>query len=222
MATFPPRIEKLRLAVASLLPQVDRIYVYLNNYDYIPDFLLDERIQVEIGGEDLRDNGKVFHMEQAPEGYFFTVDDDIEYPSGYCEHLVRAIEKYDRKAIVGVHGVILANPFVRYFSADRTVFSFKHALAQDARVNILGTGTVAFHASTLRPKLSNFSTTGMADIWMAILAKESFVPMIAVSRTTSWLAPILLGDDGATLFEEYCENDNLQTSILKKYGDWSL
>lgn len=223
MASFPPRIEKLRRAVESLLPQVDRIYIYLNNYKTVPDFLLDERIQVEIGGQDLRDNGKIFHMEHAPDGYFFTVDDDIEYPGDYCEHLVRAIEKYDRKAVVGVHGVILANPFVRYFSADRKVFSFKHALVQDARVNLLGTGTVAFHSNVLRPRVDQFETTGMADVWMALLAKERSIPMVSVERKIGWLKPILLeGDNGPTLFDEFCEDDREQTKFLKKYTDWSL
>ena len=222
MASFPPRIEKLRLAVESLLPQVDRIYIYLNNYESVPDFLRDERIQVEIGGQDLRDNGKIFHMEQAPDGYFFTVDDDIEYPDDYCEHLVRAIEKYDRKAVVGVHGVILGKPFVRYFSPDRTVFSFKHALAEDEQVNILGTGTVAFHSSLMRPCLLDFRNTGMADIWMAILSKNKSAPMMAVSRKAAWLTPIAMGEEGPTLFDEFFENDKVQTEVLRSYGDWSV
>lgn len=223
MASFPPRIEKLKLAVSSLLPQVDRLYIYLNGYESVPEFLHDDRIVVHVGGKDLRDNGKMFHMVSAPDGYFFTVDDDICYPPDYCEHLVRAIERHDRKAIVGVHGVILANPFVRYFSPDRTVYSFKHALKRDTRVNLLGTGTVAFHSATIRPALEQFGSTGMADVWMAILAKNSATPMMAVARSAGWLHAIAMaGESEPTLYDEFRENDSAQTEILKAAGSWEI
>ncbi|WP_282266841.1 FkbM family methyltransferase [Stenotrophomonas sp. PS02298] len=223
MASFPPRLEKLKLAVASILPQVDRLYIYLNGFDSVPQFLKDERIVVKTGGKDLRDNGKIFHMANSPEGYYLTVDDDIAYPPDYCEVLVRAVERYDRKAVVGVHGVTLAQPFVKYFSPDRTVYSFKHVLHKDVRVNLLGTGTVAFHSATIRPQLNQFESTGMADVWMAILAKAGSVPMISVARPANWLQPILMAGEGdTTLYDEFRENDSAQTEALKRHGSWVI
>lgn len=223
MASFPPRIEKLRESVASLLPQVDRLYVYLNGYQAIPDFLQDERIIVEVGGEDLRDNGKIFHMKNACEGYFFTVDDDICYPYDYTAALVRAVERYGRKAIVGVHGVVLEQPLTRYFSPNRTVYSFKHALDKDVRVNLLGTGTTALHSSLVRPSLTQFPKSGMADVWLAVLAKKAGINMISVARGSGWLAPIVNpGEQEPTLYDEFKENDLAQTEVLASMGDWSI
>lgn len=225
MASFPARQQKLRLAVESLLPQLDRLYIYLNGYDEVPEFLLDERIVAIPAAKisDLRDNGKIFHMADAPEGYFLTVDDDIEYPHDYAEHLVRSIEEYDRRSIVGVHGVILEQPLTRYFSPNRKVFSFKHALAADEPVHLLGTGTVAFHSSSLRPTLDMFPSTGMADVWMAIAAKRMGVRMVAVRRPAGWLRPITFaGESDPTLFDEFRENDDAQTVALKSVGSWSL
>lgn len=223
MATFPARIEKLKAAVASLLPQVDRLHIYLNGYESIPDFLLDERITAEVGGEDLRDNGKIFHMSKARDGYFLTVDDDIVYPHDYAEALVRAIERHDRRAIVGVHGVILEQPLDRYFSPNRIVYSFKHALSKDCRVNLLGTGTVAFHSSLIRPSLSQFPSVGMADVWMAIAAKKAGIDMVAVARRGGWLVPIVHpGEQEPTLYDEFKENDLAQTEALRACGSWDL
>lgn len=223
MASFPAREEKLKRAVQSLLPQVDRLYIYLNDYTEVPNFLFDERIVVEVGGRDLRDNGKIYHMANAPAGYFFTVDDDIEYPDDYCEQLLRAIERYDRKAVVGVHGVVLENPLTRYFSSNRVVYSFKHALKQDIRVNLLGTGTVAFHSSLLRPDLKDFPSTGMADVWMGILCKQANIPMMTVQRRAAWLTPIVLpGESDPSLFDEFKENDSAQTVALQAAGNWRL
>lgn len=223
MATFPARIEHLKRSVASLVDQVDHLYVYLNNYAEIPDFLRDSRITAlpAAGRADLRDNGKFFHMASAPEGYFLTVDDDIEYPRDYAERLVEAIEFHDRSAVVGVHGVILADPLDRYFSAGRTVFSFKHARASFDQVHLLGTGTTGFHSSCIRPNLSMFPSTGMADVWMAIQANMRDVKMFSIPRGPGWLTPITFhGHKEETLFDEFRSNDTMQTEALRAAGSW--
>ncbi len=156
LASFPPRQAALRQVVASLLDQVDRIYIDLNQYEEVPAFLKHPRITVKVGGEDLRDNGKFYFVPDVQEGYVFTVDDDIVYPPDYVQALIRKIELYGRKAIVGLHGTIFANPLVTYF-ADRTLLHFKHPLERDRIVDQLGTGTVAFHTSLWRPSHTEFA-----------------------------------------------------------------
>ncbi|WP_262027453.1 glycosyltransferase family 2 protein [Microvirga sp. Mcv34] len=224
MATFPKRQKHLARAVQSLLPQVDHLFIYMNDYEKIPDFLLNERITALPAShlEDLRDIGKFYHMSDVPTGYFFTVDDDIEYPDDYCDTLVRKIEDYDRKAIVGVHGVIFEHPLQRFFSPNRTTFRFQRALDVDAKVNLIGTGTMAFHSSTIAFEPGSLPK-GMADIGVAIAAKVNNVDMIAVTRPEKWLTPILVkGQDDQSLWEEFRENDDEHTEILKQHGDWRL
>ncbi|MBA1158170.1 glycosyltransferase family 2 protein [Microvirga mediterraneensis] len=224
MATFPKRRKHLARAVQSLLPQVDHLYIYMNNYEEIPEFLLNERITALPAShlEDLRDIGKFYHMPDVPTGYFFTVDDDIEYPDNYCDTLVRKIEDYDRKAIVGVHGVIFEQPLQRFFSPNRTTFRFQRALDVDAKVNLIGTGTMAFHSSTIAFEPGSLPK-GMADIGVAIAAKVNRVDMIAIARPEKWLTPILVrGQEDQSLWEEFRENDDEHTEILKQHGDWRL
>jgi hypothetical protein len=224
MATFPKRQKHLARAVRSLLPQVDHLFIYMNHYDTIPEYLVDERITALPASrmEDLRDIGKFYHMPDVPTGYFFTVDDDIEYPWNYCDTLVRKIEEYDRRAIVGVHGVIFEQPLQRFFSPNRTTFRFQRALDVDAKVNLIGTGTMAFHSSTITLEPSSH-LIGMADIGVAIAAKVNRVDMIAVARPEKWLTPILVkGQKDHSLWEEFRENDDEQTEILKRHGDWGL
>ena len=223
MATYPPRLNQLRQAVKTLLPQVDLLYIYMNNYSKIPDFLRHDRIVVAQGRhlEDLRDNGKFYHMAEAPQGYYFTVDDDIFYPANYCDVLIRKIEEFDRKVIVGVHGIILAQPLERY-SAGRTVLKYNEALEADAKVNILGSGTLAFHSSTIKIDVNRFSSKGMADIWLAVLAKKASVDMIAVSRPEAWLRPLPSDHPSATLYDEMKSDDTKHTSLLRAQGAWGL
>jgi hypothetical protein len=39
--------------------------------------------------------------------YYISADDDLYYPKDYVQSRIDRIEKYDRKVIVGTHGVIV-------------------------------------------------------------------------------------------------------------------
>lgn len=217
MATYPPREDKLRTVVAALLPQVDAINIYLNGYEKVPPFLQHSRINAVLGGTDLRDNGKFYFTKDVPRGFCFTVDDDIAYPPEYVQSLIRRIEFYERRAVVGLHGTIYAKP-IRSFFRGRTLLHFEEELERDTVVNQLGTGTVAFHTDLLRPELEWFETTGMADVWLALEARKRRIPLIAIARQAHWLLPI--GIEETTLFREFRKNDDLQTQVVKRLAPW--
>ena len=222
LATFPARQEILKQVVDSLLPQVDRIFIYLNQYDYVPDFLKSSKIVAQIGEKDLRDNGKFFFMNQIKDGYVFTVDDDIVYPKNYIQTLIQKIELYERKVIVGLHGTIFEPSLKSYFKG-RTLYHFEEELLKDKIVNQLGTGTVGFHTSLWKPSLDVFQTTGMADLWLAIEAKKQNIPMLSIQRHTNWLLPIPLPENAPQpLFREYKRDDKKQTEIMRKNTPWGL
>ena len=223
MASFPPRIKSLEQSVRSLVRQVDHLYIYLNGYDHIPKFLDDERITALPAHnlEDLRDVGKTYHMSGAPSGYYFTVDDDIFYPEDYCEKMVRSIERYNRDTVVGVHGVIFEIPFTKYFSPDRLVYHFRRKLDQDEFVNLLGTGTTAFHSSTIRLN-HTLMPKGMLDIGLAVTARRSGIPMVTLARDDMWLRPLTPDDeDTPNLFDEFRNDDSEQTRLLREIHDWT-
>lgn len=219
VASYPPREEKLERVIASLLPQVDEIHVYLNQYESMPSFLKHSRIKVVLGGEqkNLRDNGKFYFTSGVRDGYCFTVDDDINYPADYVSTLIRKVEFYERQAIVGLHGTIYSKP-IRSFFRGRTLLHFEEALEKDTIVNQLGTGTVAFHTALIRPELKWFEATGMADVWLAANAKRMNIPMIAIERAALWASPI--GVEETTLFREFRKNDGKQTEIVKSVAPW--
>lgn len=222
VASFPPRERQLRLAVRSLIDQVDVIYVYLNQYAHVPDFLNHPRIVVELGGVDLRDNGKFHFVPKVPDGYCFTVDDDIIYPPDYIQGLIRKIEIYGRKAAVGLHGTIFAKPFVSYFEGRR-VLHFRQSLARDQVVDQLGTGTLAFHTSLWRPSGEHFDSTGMVDAWIAAEARRRDVTLIAVERRKAWLTPIPEPEDAPpSLFQEFRQSSAKQSEIIAGCRGWGI
>jgi hypothetical protein len=222
LASMPVREPMLEKTVASILPQVDVLNVYLNGYSRTPTWLNGKKIHVVHSRDfgDLRDNGKFFFLDALLPGYHFTIDDDIVYPKDYVQKCVLKIEQYRRQAIVGVHGVILADPLVR-FMQGRTVKHFKRGTEGDAFVNLLGTGTTAYHTDALGLSLSDFQQPGMADVWLAIAARRQRVPMISVARPNEWLTPLAEAEDDS-LFSAAMRDDLVQTLALKKEGSWDL
>ncbi|MDX9856115.1 MAG: glycosyltransferase [Candidatus Moranbacteria bacterium] len=223
MASFPARKEYLKKVVEKILPQVDQLNIYLNEYDDAPDFLNNKKINISLGKKelgDIRDNGKFFFANDIINGYHFTIDDDLNYPNDYVNKMIAKLESYDNKGVVGLHGVILSKNITNFFK-DRKVFNFSRELKRDIYVNLLGTGTIAYHTSILpRINFSNFETTGMVDLWFAIECRKNKIPMIAIARKDNWLKE--LNHDTPALWEEFKNNDKVQTSIAKRYEPWSV
>lgn len=222
LATMPSREESLEEVVSSMLPQVDELCVYLNNYEDIPDFLNHAKIRIARSQDhgDLRDNGKFFFAGDIKDGFHLVIDDDIIYPSDYVRRLVLRLIQYDYRVVVGVHGIRLAVP-LKNFMGDRDVRCFWHAASNDEFMNLLGTGTVAYHTSTMDVSLDNFKTAGMADLWFAILAKKQGVPMISLQRDSDWLVQSSRVEVNG-LYHEALESDDIHTKIIRENGPWDL
>lgn len=188
MASFPLRRVSLEATLQSILPQLDILILYLNDYDDVPDFARHPKIRAILSKDalgDLRDNGKFFDLPQDDCSYIFTFDDDLIYPSNYTARLVHQIELLGRSCVVGLHGVIF--PYENFTQlGQRTVFHFMHE-APGKFVDLLGTGTTAWHSSLLKPSLRDFSTTGICDLWFAALCARLDIPLYSVPRGYRWV-----------------------------------
>lgn len=212
MASFPPRREALEKTVKSIIAQVDELRIYLNNYDEIPDFLKIQKVKVTLGKDalgDLRDNGKFYSLPSDDNTYVFTFDDDLIYPVDYVSKLIFNIEMLNRGSIVGVHGVIFPeNEFTTL--AQRKVFQFSKA-SNGYFVDLLGTGTCAWHSSTFKPKLENFKTPGVCDLWFSAVAASNHIPLFTVKREKNWVVEPRKHD--VSLYKEAVESPDLYFSV---------
>jgi len=220
MASIPSRESTLRRAVSSLVFQVDRLHVVLNGYERVPDFLNLDRIVVHrsqtIG--EFRDNAKFFGLGHEDDGVFLAVDDDLVYPDDYVRQLLLHLDRHGHRAVVGVHGVRFAQPLVRFLD-DREVFHFRERLDRDEVVDLLGTGTVAFHTRVFAPTWSDFGAAGMADLWLARAAKRAEIPLVCVARPEGWLQEEAAGA-GPNLYTEFKGRDDVQTRVAREAGPW--
>jgi glycosyltransferase involved in cell wall biosynthesis len=223
MASVPSREPSLRSVVERLLPQVDQLNVFLNHYETVPPYLDQPRISVARSQdhEDLRDNGKFFFLDPVEPAYHITVDDDMDCPNNYVPFLIAKIEQFGRRALVGVHGSLMKEPVRNYFAtSDRAVFHFRNALLHDTQVHALGTGTLAYHTSTLSLGLEDFPFPGMTDIWVATKAQRYGVPMVAVPRPAGWLSETDMFEE--SLYTEYKHRGARQTRLVQQSSPWEL
>lgn len=188
MATFPARRRQLRKAVASIIGQVDRLHVYLNNYQSIPDFLQQDRVVAHLPSlGDLQERGK-FYGAEGEKGYIFLLDDDIVYPKDYVKRMVQEVERHNREAVIGVHGISYSRTKPSPI-ADRSVCAFWKACL-GGPVDALGTATVAYHSDALELSISNTNFDGQADPFVAAKAWELGRPMLSIARKRNWLRPL--------------------------------
>jgi FkbM family methyltransferase len=187
VASIPSRTDGLREVVHRLQPQADRLLVYLNDYPAVPSYLEGDGITVIRSDEhgDRGDAGKFFAAGRHT-GVHLLCDDDIAYPDDYVERLLAGIERYQCRAVVGFHASMLREPFTDYLRT-RTITHMSRGVAADAGVHVLGTGTAAYHSSTIRVRPEDFRLPNMADVWFALLGQRQQVPFVQLHREAGWL-----------------------------------
>lgn len=226
---IPSRLESFRKVIARILPQVDELFVYLDKFDKTPDFLTNnKKIKILLSQDadfDYRDNAKFIQyskLKSESDGfYYFTFDDDINYPYDYVRSMIKRIEHYRRNLVLGIHGVIYEEVVKKYFRR-RIVYHFQDVhLTAPKLVNNLGTGTVAFHSDCIPEiDIKEWDKSGMVDIFFANTCRKNNVPMMCIDRHSGWLMPQEESEDTPTLFGEYKEKEELIVSEIRKFPYW--
>jgi len=216
MATMPSRLASFELALNSILPQVDRLFLFLDRFD-TPYISADPKVVVlssQIFG-DLRANGKLMGLNMAgPDAYYFCVDDDIVYPPDYVQRSVQFLNQYDNKVVCGIHASRIKPGFERYLT-DRAILHRSHSLGKASRVDVAGTCTAAFHTGILEFDVRQWSTTNMVDLNFALECKQRNIPILAMPRNERWIKCIS-ENQADSIFSALKKDDRVQTQLAKK------
>ena len=193
IATLASRLETFQQVLPVIHAQVDHVFIYLDGYSVAPSFLRGfDRITVRRAEDvgDLHASSRFLCLQDdlSTPAVVVMVDDDIIYPPGYVDTLVRALQRHEGKAIVGVHGRIFLPPYQSYVR-NAAVVHFAHELVRDRDVHVLGTGTCAFISSNFDVDPRKWGRTDMDDIIVATEAQRRGLPRIAVARAAGWLKP---------------------------------
>lgn len=225
LSTVAWRRPALEQMLPTILPQIDRLNVFLQDYETVPDCLRDPKISI-VDGRDhpqwltLRSTAKLFWAAQGlvADGYHFTVDDDIAYPSDYVRTCVAKIETYGRRAVVGFHGAIY-KPEVGHLYRDRQSFDYRKQLATDTPVHTLGTGTTSWHTSALR--IDDLGKWDEVDWVVAKAAQRQCVPMICLARGAGYMKDLPGSDDERSCSEldSYLAR---MADCYRSHPDWQI
>lgn len=216
MASFPPRERALEEVVKSILPQCDELHIYLNGYTRVPAFLLQPKIKIyrsqdEIG--DLGDVGKFYNCEKW-NGYCFTVDDKIIYPSDYTKTMIDAIEKYGRQAVISLHGRLTKPHCSSYYRDFEKSFRCLDAVIESEFAHVLGTGVLAWHSDTFKVKLSAFKTSNMSDVWFSVALQKAGIPGLILKHRARWIKLSTLQDNRLSISASCSNKDTVQTKVV--------
>lgn len=212
VATIFNRREALRDVVNNILPQVDKLIVYQNDYKDNFDFLNHEKIEV-ISARDtsvnIGDAGKYFKINNEVDVNYFSIDDDLNYPPNYVDVLLDLLYRYDRNVIVTVHGRI-SRPSVKSYYDDRLcVHHFNNEVNSLCPVHFGGTGVMAFSTKKVPISFSEFYHENMADVWMGLYAQKKEIPILVVPHSANWISQSNKFDTQKTIFKEI-KNKNLR------------
>lgn len=223
LAAIPSREDALSEMIASVIGQFDHLYVYLNGFDAVPEFLEHPKITIFRSQEtgDLGDVGKFFGTQYVHSGVYFTLDDDIVYPSDYRDRMLACLQQFDYRAAVGVHGAFYTWNPESFF--DRQVIHYRAANSEIRPVSLLGTGTVCFSLDHLKVDLNWFRSANMADIWFGGHLKRHGFPALCIDREAEWLSDAVSAvqaENASAIYHVTKSDPEPYNRALAEFGTW--
>lgn len=197
MASIPTRVDNLPAVLAEVLPQVDRLHLFLHGYEAVPEAANQPKIRTYLAPKShpYRASGKFYGLSQETEPCLFIgFDDDILYHAGHVARMERALRRYRGRAVVGVHGARYLSPDATFRTHRRSYF-FERGYMNDRMVDVLGGGTVAFVSSALPIDPPSWPYGNMDDIMLAMEAERRHMPRILVARPRKSISAISTNQD---------------------------
>jgi len=225
LTTLPERTKALEQTVNSLLPQVDKVFIFLHGYNPtdLPAFLEDNpkiELAYDIEWEDKGDIDK-FHFvkEKKLDGYILICDDDLIYPPNYTDVMTKAVDECEGKTLITAHGSIMFPLPIASYYTDRYVFPCLGEVKELTKVHIGGTGAMAYHSTLgfdldFKDKLIN-----MADIHVGIWAGEKEIPIMVVPHKVGWIKHSEYVEQKDTISGKTFHNTYEQVSAINSRPD---
>ncbi|MEA2902005.1 MAG: hypothetical protein QOH36_1892 [Actinomycetota bacterium] len=216
MATMPSRSATFRQAILSILPQVDRLFLFCDRFDEFPDVRHPRVVPLrsqEYG--DLGCAGKFLGLTMtAPGAVYLGIDDDIEYPPDYAATMVGHVRGLQAPGVVGVHGMRMKPDFSSYIDG---VVGYHRSLRlpRPAAVHLLGSDTVAFDTGLLRFDPRAWPHRNMVDLHLALECARRGIRRWAVPREDEWVRS-LDQDQPDSIWRAVNQNHQIQTRLARE------
>lgn len=222
-ATIPERIRTLEKAVASVLRQVDKMQVVLNNFKTVPKFLINKKITIVRHDNSLEDGSRFFNIDKAND-YTLVFDDDILYPPNYV-----SVMKYRCDTLTALHKcpvivapmgkVLKPRPIKSYYQDIANNYKTFQDIDYHYIVDVPGACGILWN--TEHVKITEDIITKQihhSDICVAKFARENGILCICVAHKANWLKNLLPEvPKSPTIFGKYRRNDSELTEFVNKW-----
>jgi len=201
IATFKGRENALKKVVESLQNQCDKIVIYNNEIN-----------------EDIADNGKFYGLAMIKEPcYYFTCDDDLEYPSNYIKSMIQAIERTG--TIVTHHGRILQGLDRSYYRGHKA-FRCLGSNNIECTIDVPGTGVTAFRTDYFNPnELHKSKDKRMSDIIFGLEAAKQRKKITLLKHDQGWINQLPI-DNATSIHSTEHKKEERQIELSNKI--WNL
>jgi len=208
------RIDSLEKTIKSIYNQCDVINVALNdNHDDLPLFLYDTKINLFLTDNSLGDAFKFINLKNQ-DGYFFTIDDDLIYPSNYVSETIKKCLEFNNKKVVTYHGrSFKLFPISSYYRSANERYACLENVENDVKVQFGGTGVMCFHTSLFKIPIEYFQFPNMADIWIGKYCMENKIEIICLKHPKGY---IQYTPQKTTIYDEASKSDKIQTGLVNE------
>jgi hypothetical protein len=224
LASIPSRAHLLPRVLESLRPQVDRLHVYLNGYDSVPEsvgefadnYVLDPTNK---GAE------RKLHWSSSHTGVYLSCDDDFCYLRGYVATMLDAVARWDGRAIVSAHGrTYLGQPAGWHNVAPKSIGNIHKDVPSGRWINHGGSGVMAWDTRIV-PVPSEFPESNLVDAQIATWAQRARVPMWLVPHPARWLHALAYLDAKGIFKQSQRDGHKRRSEIIRRHGvehGWQL
>ena len=188
MSTIPSRAHTSPLAIASLLPQVDRLWLSLDGYEEIPAFAKHPKITCQFGQQHggSKAEGKFRGLALDDDAQIYvSADDDMLYPKGFVRHLARMCILHPKPVAVGTHGSVFKKKICSYVN-DRTVtLSRRSQFMPWKKVDVLATNGTVHLVKDLKFDCRNWIYRNQVDLnFLEEASKQNVGSVPYIKQTT--------------------------------------
>jgi len=215
MATMPSRRDTFVQALSSILPQVDRLFLFLDRFETLPT--IRHPAVVPLTSQtfgDLRANGKLLGLLMcSPGDLYLTVDNDILYPPDFVERLREGLASGGDRMVVGVHGSVLKPGLTSYWR-DRQLAERTSERRMPRRVDVLGTDGAMFSTACLHFDVRSWEHRNMVDLCFALKCARRSLDRIILPRPAGWIRELAVQQPDS-ISRALQSDDSIQTRLAR-------
>ena len=207
LATFPPRRGQLEAVVENISRQVDELFLVLNEYDDIPDFIQEnKKVKAVIPETDLKDTGK-FYFPADPDDVVFFVDDDVNYPADFVDRsLALAGHVGLEKTVFGYHCSIYADD-LKDGAKSRQVTHISRKNPRFLKVDQIATNAMIGLGRNVAPFSYMQSSQKFVDVRYAKWLFEHDIQSVMLPRAKNYITEINSKNAGdVTIYKSFTRN----------------